>query len=282
MSPAAPSSALETSPGVLVWWIALSVVSVANIVMWARAARPHAGDALETPEARRIRRLMTFLSAMFTFGCAYRSFLPRAEGQRIVLVDTWISSVILSRLVATVAELSIVGQWAAFVGHWTKATRAPWGYLISRLLVPMIAFAEICSWYTTLTRDFHGSVIEESTWAITSSLMTLTLIALWWRRREVRKAFVFASILFNTAYVMFMVNVDVPMYRARVRADEAVHKPYVSVVEGFLDSARTRVLTRRWVDWKDEMPWMSLYFSAGVWISIALIRSPRFEVERNA
>jgi hypothetical protein len=33
-------------------------------------------------------------------------------------------------------------------------------------------------------------------------------------------------------------------------------------------------MTRAWRDWVDEMPWMSLYFTAGVWISIALVRAP--------
>jgi hypothetical protein len=271
---------MQPSMGVYVWWIAISVVSVVNIAAWILIARRPARDELEGPAARRERRLQLALSALFVAGCAYRSFLPRAEGQRIVLVDTWLSSVIFSRAVATVAELALVAQWTVYLGHWTRATRAWWGYAISRLFLPAIAFAEVCSWYTTLTTNFRGSVIEESTWAVTATLMVLTMLGLWWRRPSFRRPFVAGAILLNAAYVVFMANVDVPMYRRRVRADDALGKPFVTVTQGFADSARRRVVTRRWEDWRDEMPWMSLYFSAGVWISLSLVRAPRYEQRR--
>jgi hypothetical protein len=263
----------EPSTGVMLWWSAISAVSVANILAWLLIARKEDDDA--DPERRRERRLQIILSAMFVFGCAFRSFLPRAEGQRICLVDSWWSSAILSRAVATVAELSLVAQWTLFLGQWTKALGSRVGYAISRALLPLIAFAECCSWFTTLTTNFRGSVIEESTWAVTSSLMTLVLVALWWRRSEVRRPFVGAAIVLNAAYIMFMSTVDVPMYAARVRADAATGKTFLTIGQGVRDSASRRVVTRRWEDWSDEMPWMSLYFSAGVWISLSLIRAPR-------
>jgi hypothetical protein len=263
----------DPSTGVTLWWSAISAISVANILAWLLIARKEEEDA--DPERRRERRLQIILSAMFVFGCAFRSFLPRAEGQRICLVDSWWSSAILSRAVATVAELSLVAQWTLFLGQWTKALGSRVGYAISRALLPLIAFAECCSWFTTLTTNFRGSVIEESTWAVTSSLMTLVLVALWWRRPEVRRPFVGAAIVLNAAYIMFMSTVDVPMYAARVRADAASGKTFLTVIEGVRDSASRRVVTRRWEDWSDEMPWMSLYFSAGVWISLSLIRAPR-------
>ena len=263
--------------GVYVWWSAISAVSVLNIVVWFVIARRQARDEFEGPAARRERRLQLALSALFVAGCAYRSFMPRAEGQRIVLVDSWLSSVILSRAVATVAELALVAQWTVYLGHWTRATRSTGAWVATRLMLPAIAFAEVCSWYTTLTRNFAGSVIEESTWAATSTVMVLTMLVVWARHREFRRPFIAAALVLNAAYIVFMTNVDVPMYRARVRADAATGKPFVSVSEGFADAAKTRVLTRRWVDWKDEMPWMSLYFSAGVWISLSLVRAPRLE-----
>ena len=268
-------TANEQSTGVMLWWSAIMAISVANLIAWLLIARREEAD--EDPALRRERLWQVCLSALFVFGCAFRSFLPRAEGQRICLVDSWWSSAILSRAIATIAELALVAQWTLFLGQWTKALGSRVGYAVTRLLLPLIAFAEICSWYTTLTTNFRGSVIEESTWAVTSSLMTLTLISLWWRRREVRRPFLGAAIVLNAAYVMFMFTVDVPMYASRVRADTARGKAYLTVVQGISDSASRRVVTRRWDDWVDEMPWMSLYFSAGVWISLSLIRAPRLK-----
>jgi hypothetical protein len=266
-------NAAEQSTGVMLWWSAISGISVANVIAWLLIARRENVD--EDLESRRDRLWQVWLSAMFVFGCAFRSFLPRAEGQRICLVDTWWSNAFLGRLVATIAELSIAAQWSLFVRHWTRGLGSRLGYAVSWILVPAIAFAEICSWYTALTTDFRGSVIEETTWAVTSSLMTLTLISLWWQRREVRRPFLGAAIVLNTAYIMFMSTVDVPMYRARVHADAAAGKTFLAVREGLADSLGRRVATRRWEDWREEMPWMSLYFSAGVWISLSLISAPR-------
>ena len=58
-------------------------------------------------------QLMLFLCAAYVFGCAFRSFLPRADVQRICLFDTWLSSVTVGRTVATIAEVAFAAQWAA-------------------------------------------------------------------------------------------------------------------------------------------------------------------------
>ena len=267
----------QQSMGVMLWWRMLSAIGVANVIAWVLIARRVQKDERESdPALRRERQWQLVLSALFVGGCAFRSFWPIAEAQRICLVAAPWSSAFVNRSVATVAELAIAGQWTLFLGQWTRGLHARWGYLVSRTLVPAIAFAEVCSWYTALTTNFRGSVIEESTWACTSTLMTIVLMGLWWQRREVRRPFMGAAIVLNAAYIVFMSTVDVPMYAARVASDSAAHKTYLTVTQALADSTSRRVVTRRWEDWCDEMPWMSLYFSAGVWISLSLIRAPRF------
>src|SRR5262245_32651031 len=99
----------DPSTGVLVWWMALAIVSVWNIGLWVWVAR--SVTRTRPGEARSLdgrTRAHLALSAVFTAGCAFRSFLPRAEAQRICLVDTWISSAAIARTVATFAELSLV------------------------------------------------------------------------------------------------------------------------------------------------------------------------------
>ena len=53
----------------------------------------------------------------------------------------------------------------------------------SYLLLPLIGMAEIFSWYTTLTTNFIGSVVEESLWAFTATLMTISMVLIWSRYR---------------------------------------------------------------------------------------------------
>jgi hypothetical protein len=103
----------------------------------------------------------------------------------------------------------------------------------------------------------------------------MALAILWPRARGAHQRFLATAMVIGAVYVLFMCTVDVPMYLSRWRADERSGRPYLSVVEGWRDAASRRIVTRRWEDWRPEMPWMSLYFSAAVWISIGLVRAPR-------
>jgi hypothetical protein len=48
----------------------------------------------------------------------------------------------------------------------------------------------------------------------------------------------------------------------------------MTLVEGLLDVSRRHVVSHSWGAWKNEVAWMSLYFSVAVWISISFIHAP--------
>jgi hypothetical protein len=270
-----PTTMAEQSTGVMVWWLCLGAIGVVNIAVWSLlVARGARRDAAQDAAVRSFRRRQIALSAVFVFGCAFRSFLPFVEGARFCLVDTWISNAIVARAVATFAELSLVAQWALLVAWWAREEGLRRVGVVAKLMVPLIAVAEICSWYTALTTNFAGSVIEESIWAFTATMMALSLFALWPRSRGGRRKFIGVAIVFTSIYVVFMCTVDVPMYALRWRRDQTRGTHHLTVAEGARDGWTRKIVTRRWPDWREEMPWMSLYFSAGVWISISLMRVP--------
>jgi hypothetical protein len=62
---------------------------------------------------------------------------------------------------------------------------------------------------------------------------------------------------------------DVRMYvrRWRVRAGD-VRLPLAT---GPRDSQVRRQPTLAWAVWREEAPWMTLYFSVGVWTSLAMV-----------
>jgi hypothetical protein len=260
---------------VIAWWLTLGAISIVNVWAWIVVAAWHRrGVPPADAEVHAARRSQLVLSALFVVGCAFRSVFPRAEAQRICLFDSWISSAVIARMVATVAELALVSQWALLLNEAAKSTRATLGIIASRLMVPMIGFAEVWSWYTALTTNFIGSVIEESTWATTSMLMTLAFVQVWKRHAGRPRRFIGGAILLNVAYIVFMWTVDVPMYWSRLQADRASGKQMLSVGQGWVDAARRRIVTHRLEDWRQEIPWMTLYFSVGVWASIAMVRAP--------
>lgn len=62
----------------------------------------------------------------------------------------------------------------------------------------------------------------------------------------------------------------IPMYLNRWRADRLAGRSYFTLAQGLHDLATRWVVTRQWSDWHTEVPWMTLYSSAAVWLSIAL------------
>jgi hypothetical protein len=256
----------------------MSLVSVLNICAWLLVAtlfvRVRSGGDVHVHAGRKSQ---LWLSALFVLGCAFRAILPRAEAQRICLYDSWMSSAFIGRWVATVAELCLVAQLSLILFEYAEGARSRAVVAVSRLLLPLIAIAELFSWYTALTTNFIGSVIEESIWAATSVLMTLGFVRLWPRSHGLQpRRFMTVAVVLNLAYIAFMCSVDIPMYRSRWQADHANGRRYLSLAEGWRDAQRRSTVTRQWQDWRDEIPWMSLYFSAAVWISISLSRVPAF------
>jgi hypothetical protein len=266
------------SVSVMSWWYCLCALGALNIIAWSLSAlalnRRH---AVVSRRLYRMRRLQLSLSAVYVFGCAFRCAFPVYDVPRICLFDHWFSSVLVGRSVATVAELCFVAQWALLLHAISRATRSMVGRVASLAVVPLIAVAETCSWYSVLTTSNLGHVAEESIWGLCAALLAASIVAIAPRCAAQRRPMLVAWCVAALAYVAFMYCVDVPMYWARWLADEAAGRHYLSIVQGVLDVASRRVVSHRWADWKSEVAWMSLYFSVAVWISISLIHAPQPE-----
>jgi hypothetical protein len=271
------SSLFNAASGPFVWWGGLCLVSLVNAIAWSFAAshlRRRRGST--DPAHYALRRWQLGLSAVFVVVCAFRSVFPRADVQRICLHDSWLSSVMIGRSLATVAELCFIGQWAILLGEMGRSTGTRLAVIVARLLVPLIAVAEMFSWYAVLTTSYLGNSFEESIWALSATLGTVSALAIWPRLARPQRPLLGAGILFGVAYVAFMTTVDVPMYVSRWMADEASGRRYLSLAAGLRDVSLRWVPTSAWGDWRTEMPWMTLYFSVVVWVSIALMHAPRF------
>jgi hypothetical protein len=257
------------------WWFFLCTIAGFNILAWtlSAAALERRQEAL-SPEDYYARRLQLLLSAGYVLGCAYRSALPVFDVPRVVLFDTWLSSVIVGRSVATFAELCFAAQWALMLREISRVTGSGVGSITAVVMVPLIAIAEICSWYSVLTTSNIGHVLEESIWAVSAGLLVTNLLWIWPRCSPSLRPLLAAWCAAGIAYVAFMFLVDVPMYWARWLADEASGRNYLSITQGLLDVSGRWVVSHRWQDWQHEVAWMSLYFSVAVWLSIALIHAP--------
>ncbi len=260
---------------VATWWSLLCAVAVFNISAWLLSSAALYRRQSQLPaEAFALRRWQLLLSAGYVFGCAFRSALPVFDVPRLVLLDSWWSSVVVGRSVATFAELCFVSQWALMLREISHSTGSQIGRRAAWLIVPMIAVAETFSWYSVLTTSNIGHVVEESLWGLCAALLVASLIAIWPRLSPKQRPMLAAWCACGVAYVLFMFMVDVPMYWARWLADEAAGRPYLSLQQGWLDVAGRWTVSHRLQDWQSEMTWMSAYFSLAVWLSIALMHAP--------
>jgi hypothetical protein len=261
---------LTWSNPVAVWWYFLIGVSALNMLLWFQL-RVLIG---RTPVASRAgifaAEPLALLSAAYVFGCAFRSILPRADVQRICLFDTWLSSVLIGRSVATVAELCFVIQWAIVLHELGKVAHSDTAKNIAKLVVPLIALAECCSWYAVITTDFLGNVIENSLWTVTFIMIAIALTRLFFSFHGIVRLVIGATAFGVVGYVVFMSMVDVPMYVARWQTEVAADHASLGLAAGLYDLATRWVVTHNVTPWRHEIPWMSLYFSLAVWTSLAL------------
>src|SRR5215471_17277285 len=266
----ARSRSLAWSNPLAWWWSLLTLVSAINIAAWFSLyhylQKPPTGHLGSTSHIE----LMLLLCAVYVFGCAFRSFLPRADVQRICLFDTWLSSVMVGRSVATVAEVCFAVQWAILLHRLGTMTGAQTAVAAAWLIVPLIVIAEGFSWHAVLTRNYRHNAIENSIWAVTFFIIAVGLCRLLPEFDGVFRAVLILAIIGIAGYLAFLAAVDVPMYLARWRQEVANGRRPLQPLEGLRDVTCRWVVTHDFAEWKDEIAWMSLYFSAAVWASLAL------------
>jgi hypothetical protein len=272
----------------LAWWALLCGVSLFNLMAWgAMAAQAHRRAHLLHPVTWQAMRLQMVLSAGYVLGCAYRSAFPVYDVGRLVLVDSWLSSVVVGRSVATVAELCFAAQWALLMHGVAQTHDHRPGLRIARLVMPMIVMAEVCSWHAVLTTSNLGHVFEETLWGLCAAALVTSMALVWPRcSRALRPALAAAAAL-GVGYVAYMFQVDVPMYWTRWLAEAEQGRVPLTLAQGLVDASARWTVTHRWADWQSEVVWMTLYFSVAVWLSIGMIHVsgrlvPRLAAQRKS
>jgi hypothetical protein len=251
------------------WWGFLTLVSGVNIAVWFLLYR-YLGEQNGGLVSTSGTGLMLLLSAAYVFGCAFRSLLPRADVQRICLFDTWLSSVVIGRTVATVAEICFAAQWAIILHQLGTMTGADTTVTAAWIIMPLILIAECYSWHAVLTTNYRHNAIENSLWAVAFFIVAIGLCRLIPEFHGPVRLALAVAIVGIAGYLAFLMTVDVPMYLNRWRAKVGEGVSLVRPLDGLRDVSTRWIVTHDVAEWKEEIAWMSLYFSAAVWASLAL------------
>ena len=259
------------------WWLVLSTIAIFNIGLWTYSYVILTANDDDDDGDHPYQRYHLFLSGVYVFVCAYRSFLPRIDLERYCLFDTRLSSIFVGRLAATIAEISFSGQLALFLYHIGEVYNHPWTQRLALCLVPAIFIAQCFCWCGVVTLNHLYHAIEESIWAVSSLFIGMAMLALALYQPDCLHVGI-TGMIGCTAFFLFMITVDVPMYVKRWRETQehmmcSKEKKliYMNSFEGSIDAMERRVVTKSWEVWKEETLWLTLYFSTAVWLSLLLI-----------
>jgi hypothetical protein len=264
----------------VIWNTALCMFAIVNVAAWLSAKRrlQQRAEALP-PRVLATRTAVLGLSAVYVAGCAFRSAFPMLDVQRICLHDTVLSRIAVGRGVATIAELAFVAQWALLLREAAGGEGRPLVRQAALALLPLGVAAETASWLGVMTGDNLLHALENSLWTFGAALILVALVALLDGADERRRRAIAIGIAVVGAYLAFMVVVDVPMYLQRWQASgETVVPLAVGLDEVLRRCTPTPVIAA----WREDMPWLTLYFSVGVWLSIALVDAPPLGARRSS
>jgi hypothetical protein len=243
----------------LLWWSVLCAAAAVNVAAWLFSFWLFR----KRNEKDLTREALLWLSAVYVLGCAFRSVLPMVDVPRMCLHDAWISRIAIGRTIATVAEIAFAIQWALLL-------REAGLNRIAKGIVALIVLAEVFSWSAVVTGNNLLHALENSLWALSAALALAGFGALDGRLPVAGRRFLYAAAVCGGAFVAFMVIVDVPMYVARWM--EAAPAP--PLADNLRSLVERCLVDRDWLAWREDALWLTLYFTAAVWISLALPHAP--------
>ena len=246
----------------ILWLGSLLALAACNVALWIWIARSAAPNT-------RYAQTQLLLSGVYVAVCGFRSLFPRVDLERLCLWDTWLSAIVIGRTAATIAELCFAVQCALFVQQVSDAARMPMLHASAHAFVPLVILAEMVCWYSVLSLNHIGHAVEETLWAVLMMILSAAFGAVALTAEGFLRLMLIAAFLVYGVGAVLTIAVDVRMYVKRWRDHAA--RARMPLMTGLRDSQRRRHPTVAWEMWRDEVPWMTVYFSIGVWTSLAMV-----------
>jgi hypothetical protein len=225
--------------------------------------------ALSASPGSRYTEIQLLLSGVYVGVCGFRSLFPRVDLERVCLWDTWLSGIVLGRTAATIAEICFALQCVLFMHRLSDMTGMRMLDAGAYAFIPLAILAELVCWYAVLSLNHIGHAIEESLWALLMLILSGTCAAAALAAQGPLRVMLIAGFLIYGVGAALTIAFDVRMYVRRWRLNAANVR--FTLATGLRDVQRRRHPTVAWDVWREEAPWMTLYFSIGVWTSLAMV-----------
>lgn len=258
------------------WNISLTFVSIINIIIISYYYINY------NVNMNQKHKFMTILVMIYVFVCAIRSIWPREEHGGLCFYNNLISSPLVGRTLATIAELSfalflviLTNVFLTDSLNITKNNKITYLIKSNQILFPLIVLAQICCWIGVITKRAGWNAIEESLWSIFAigKIMIYSVLIYILNSNKKNKKIKFLKILLPILiilyiiYALYMVCVDVPMY---VNKSNKNNKFY-NFINGLKELSICRNITHSLKSWQGEIVWMSCYFTFAVWFCMSML-----------
>ena len=147
-------------------------------------------------------------------------------------------------------------------------------------MVFLISIAQIFCWIGIITQDPSYNAIEESLWTIFGFTIFVIYSVLYLNINNFNQTLkikklksIIPIILISTLlYILFMTLNDVPMYIKRAKQSKDKNVQYNNLMDGIQSMKKCKKATSSFKEWKEDIPWLSLYFTLSVWGSIYILK----------
>ena len=160
------------------WWALLTLASAGNVSLWILLYHQFYVVPTSAQGSAADIELMLFLAQPMCLAAPSDRFSHARMFDEFCLFDTWLSSVVIGRSVATVAEVSFAAQWAIVLRQLGTIAGADTTVVVASVIVPLIVVAQCCSWYGVLTTNYLANAVENSIWAIAFLIVAIALCRL--------------------------------------------------------------------------------------------------------
>lgn len=224
-------------------------------------------NTLVPPENKTDPHLLVPAQILFAVS-AFRCLFPNQYKGNVVFHDTPLSSIFLTRLLATFAEVAFIYQ-LSHVLRLLNVDRLGWVDALSWLMVVQVVFSQCFVWGAILTGRLALYFWEEFGWAILVAANAVASAGLYKTRGALGDAGIFIPInlLFGLVYLSWQVaNLRLQIADAR-RADEtlrpATRVSWKQLGEGLRRSIRERNQTTDATAWGGlvGLLWVTGYFA---------------------
>jgi hypothetical protein len=252
---------------VLAWWRLLCALATLNVCLWL--ALWYFGPINGVQGG-----LQLGLSGVYVLVCAYRSVLPRVDLERLVVVDTRLSSIFLGRAAATVAETCFALQLGLLVHQLGVHAGLLWVSSAAWAIPAFMVVAQFFCWHSVLTLNHITQAVESMLWAAGFSWMAALLGVVALDSSGWVSWLATIGIVGSVAFVVYVLSVDAPMYWRRYLDGRRHGQAYMRLDHGARDAWQRRVHNGNWAAWRADARWLTPYFSFGVWASLAMVCVP--------